>query len=218
MKTELPLAIENVTIHIGGKPLLQNLNLQLQPRQFISLMGENGIGKTCLLETIGGIRKPAQGKILFWGEQMSSHPRQDFYNKVGWVTSTPESYPWGTRVCELFDLMKLIYPRWNQNLALEFGDQFKLSPTKRLADLSLGEQSKVRLLKAISFEPKLLLLDELTANLSPPSKDAVLSVIIDLFSRLEMSILYVCHTQEEAMRLSDRIYELTATAILEKRS
>lgn len=217
MKNQVPLSIEGLSVTEGRRPLICDLSFQVGAHQFVSLMGENGVGKTCLLEAICGVRKFIGGKVHYWGKPIQKYDSSEFYSKVSWVTSTPESYPAGSKIFELFDFVKSIYPHWNDKFARALCEQFKLSPQKKLSELSLGEHSKIRLVKAISFEPKLLLLDELTANLSPHSKSAVLSALMDLFSRTEMSILYVCHAKEEAVRLSDRILELTPVGLEEKR-
>jgi ABC-type multidrug transport system ATPase subunit len=216
MNSILPLSIENLSLAIGHTILFKDLNFQLEPHQFVSVMGENGVGKTCLLEAILGTRKVQKGKVLFWGKPMQEIERSELYSKIGWVTSNVETYPFGSKIFELFDFIKATCPNWNVQLAQNLCKDFKLSSTKRLSELSLGEHSKVRLIKAISFEPRLLLLDELTANLSPDSKITVLSVLMDVFSRTEMSVIYVCHAKEEAIRLSDRVVELTTTELKEK--
>jgi ABC-type multidrug transport system ATPase subunit len=215
MNNLLPLSVENLSLSIDHTFLFQELNFQLKPHQFVSVMGENGIGKTCLLEALLGIRKFQKGKVLFWGKSMQEIDRSAFYSKVGWVTSNVEAYPFGSKIFELFNFIKTVNPHWNDQLAQSLCDNFKLSSTKKLSDLSLGEHSKVKLIKAIALEPKLLLLDELTANLAPESKIAVLSVLMDVFSRTDMSVIYICHTKEEAIRLSDRVLELTANGLKE---
>ncbi len=79
--------------------------------------------------------------------------------------------------------------------------------------MSMGEHSMVRLVKAISFEPSLLVLDELSAILSPNSKESLLSAILSLFANRKVSDFYICHSREEALRLLDRIYEMTTSGL-----
>lgn len=217
MNNLLPLSIEGLSLSLGQTVLFSELSLKLQPHQFVSIMGENGVGKTSFLEAILGIRKFQKGRVLFWNRPIQEIDRAELYSKVGWVTSEVEAYPFGSKVMELFDFFKTTFPNWNHQLAQNLCESFKLSTKKKLSNLSLGENSKVRLIKAISFEPKILLLDELTANLSPESKDAVLSVLINVFSRTDMSVIYICHLNEEAVRLSDLVFELNSSGLIQKR-
>ena len=94
--------------------------------------------------------------------------------------------------------------------------RFQLDGSKTLTSLSLGEQSKIKLIKALAFKPDLLVLDELTANLSPDSKQVILQELLDQFSLRTMSVLYVSHSNEEAMRLSDAVYQLTANGLISR--
>lgn len=217
MSLTMPLTIENLGLVVEGKSIFACLHLEVKTSQFISIMGENGVGKTCLLEAIVGSRKISKGKILYWGKPKNEYDQVEFFSNIAWVSSSPEAYPLGARVFDLVDFLRRRYPTWNDSIAHNLCEKFKLSPTKKLSELSLGEHSKMRLIKAICFEPKLLLLDELTANLSPDSKSAVLSALMDVFSRTEMSVLYVCHSKEEANRFSDQIFELTESGFKEKK-
>ncbi len=208
MSHAIPLKVEKLSLHIGSHCIFKDFSFEVEKHQFISLMGENGAGKTCLLETLLGLRKTSSGQTLFWGKRLQNISHEDFYKRVAYVSSSQESYPPGISVGELLQQLQSIYPSWNANLAQQLLEDFRLEEHKKLSHLSLGEHSKIRLIKAIAFEPELIILDELTANLSPTSKDAVQNALIDMFARTQMSVLYVCHSHEEALRLSDQIITL----------
>ena len=148
------------------------------------------------------------GEILYWGKPYAGANRAWINQRVGWVISQKEHYPLFSNIDSLFKNIAPLYPTWNWSLCDRLCTEFKLDRNKRLLQLSLGEQSKVRLIKALSFEPSLVVLDELTANLSPSSKQALLESILGLFASKPMSILYISHSNEEAVQLSDRILEL----------
>lgn len=207
MNPTIPLEIKNLSL--GYKePLASNINLTIKPKEFVTLMGENGCGKTTLIDCMAGGLQPIGGEIRFWGVPNLGQHRATVNQKVGWVISQKENYPLLLTVEQFLHDIAPFYPSWNWNLCNELCSSFDLDIKKKLFHLSLGEHSKVRLIKAISFEPSLIILDELTANLSPSSKKSLLSSLLDLFSRNEMSVLYICHSNEEALRLSDRIYEM----------
>lgn len=214
MNIPVPLKINQLAIDMGSRKLFAGVNLDLQSGEFVSIMGENGVGKTTLLEAILGFRKPSSGEVLFWGQRLNQTNPTSLYSKLAFVTSYPERYPWGATVKDLLATLESAHSTWNQALAQKLIDGFKLKDSQPLSEMSLGETTKVRLVKALAFEPELLILDELTANLSTDSKKAVLDVLIDLFSQKKMSVLYVCHSMEEAVSLSDRVLVLTDQGLL----
>jgi ABC-2 type transport system ATP-binding protein len=207
------LQVSGLGIRFGKKPLFENLSLEIGKRQFVTLMGENGVGKTTFLETLMGYRNPSAGQIRFWGKRREELDPAWLFSRIAVVTSVPERYPAGLQIGEFLKILRSVYPIWNDVLVARLCRDFQLQLDKPLNHLSLGEHSKVRLVKALAFEPELLFLDELTANLSPPSKKAVLSALISVFERKEMSVLYVSHSQDEAVRLSDRILTLTPKGV-----
>lgn len=212
MTSPLPLQISNLSVGFQ-KPLASNINLTVGKNEFITLMGENGCGKTTLIDCLMGVEQPLKGEVLFWGRPNFGPNRKSINEQVGWVVSQKENYPLHFSVEKLLHTIADFYPTWNWALCRKLCSSFELDTKKRLFHLSMGEQSKVRLVKAISFEPSLIILDELTANLSPSSKQSLLASILDLFASKRMSVLYVCHSSEEAIRLSDRSYEMTEAGL-----
>ncbi|MES2963971.1 MAG: hypothetical protein V4760_08775, partial [Bdellovibrionota bacterium] len=120
--------------------------------------------------------------------------------------------PW-LSVDQVITATSELYSKWNHDLFSKLANEFNLDLKAKIGTLSSGEASKFRLLKAVSFEPRLLILDELTANLSPQSKEAITRLLIDRFSSGEMSVLYVCHSTDEALRLSDRVLTMTKSGL-----
>ena len=205
--TSMPLSLKNVTVG-HRKPLTAGVDLDVAPSEFVTLMGENGIGKSTLIDCLMGLASPLSGEILFWGKPNEGRHRSIINQSVGWVISQHETYPLFTTIDGFFDSIAPLYPSWNWDVCERLCRDFELDTKKRLVHLSMGEHSKVRLVKALSFEPRLIILDELTANLSPASKEVLLAALLDMFASREMSVLYVSHSKEEAIMLSDRVLYL----------
>lgn len=198
------LTLKQVKFHTD-RLFLKDVTLSVSPGEFVTLMGENGSGKTTIVELLMGLRNPRAGEILFWGERPGLMNRGEINKRVGWVISGRESYPLRTSILSLFEAISPFYPTWDWDLTKQLAEEFQLDLSKRLSTLSLGEQSKVKLIKALAFHPKLLVLDELTANLSPKSKGSILRTLLSLFAEGDMGVLYISHSNEEAQKLSDRV-------------
>ena len=199
MDTFVPIEIDRLSVRFKDESVFENVSLKIPPKQFITLMGENGSGKTVLIETLMGYHKPACGHVLFWGLQYQDPYRARLNHRIGWVTSQREDYPTGLSCDAFFSLLKSCYPQWDESFVTMLVQRFQLDGSKTLTSLSLGEQSKIKLIKALAFKPDLLVLDELTANLSPDSKQVILQELLDQFSLRTMSVLYVSHSNEEAI-------------------
>jgi ABC-type multidrug transport system ATPase subunit len=210
-----PLKIEDLSYSHCKKVLFKNVNLELKPGEFITLMGENGAGKSTLIDCLMGQLTPRTGHVKFWGQANEGSARYQIQNQVGWVLAQKDSQaPW-LKISDVTRAIRSLYTGWNEALFSELASDFNLDLNSRVGTLSSGEASKFRLLKAIAFEPKLLILDELTANLSPDSKTAITRILLDRFSNGDMSVLYVCHSVDEALRLSDKIFTLTQTGLVQ---
>ncbi|MEK7357106.1 MAG: ATP-binding cassette domain-containing protein [Bdellovibrionota bacterium] len=215
MTAAAPLEIENLSFAYRNKRLFRDVSLTVKSGEFVTIMGENGAGKTTLIDLLVGHLSPSKGKIAFWGEKNSGAARDRIQQKVGWVFAHKEDHaPW-LKLDDIASAISPLYPNWNDDLFRRLSADFKLDLKARISHLSSGEASKFRLLKAVSFEPELLVLDELTANLSPGSKDAITSLLLDRFSTGAMSVLYVCHSTDEALRLSDRVLTLSKDGLKE---
>jgi ABC-2 type transport system ATP-binding protein len=212
MISQLPLYLKNISVGYRN-PLASDINLEIAPREFVTVMGENGFGKTTLVDCLMGLSSPLSGDIRFWGRLYSGQFRHEINQRVGWVISQKENYPLFSTVDVFLKRIAPLYTTWNWDFCHRLCKAFELDTRKKLFHLSMGEHSKVRLVKALSFEPSLIVLDELTANLSPSSKESLLAALLDLFSSKKMSVLYVSHSNEEAVKLSDRIFEMKADGL-----
>lgn len=197
-----------------GNILFEKLNLEIHESEFVTIMGENGAGKSSLLKSILGIQEPLSGTIKFWGEELSkSH--SEIFNKTAVVLSGRESVLNPLVVSKYLTELSKFYSNWDFELQERLFEGFDLESNKKFYQLSLGEFSKVKLIRALCIRPKLLILDELTANLSSTSRTIVLSHLMEQFSSQKMAVIYVSHFKEEAIRISDKIFQLNINGLVE---
>ena len=201
------LVLENISKHFGSLVAVQDVNLVIEPGEFICFLGPSGCGKTTLLRMITGFEQQTAGDIIYDGNVINDviPQKRDF----GIVF---QSYA-------LFPNMTV-----HQNVA--FGLKMRRMP-KNLIDervseilqlvglaaweghypsqLSGGQQQRVALGRAIAIKPKVLLLDEPLSALDAKIRIRLRVVIKKLQEELGVTMIYVTHDQEEALALADRV-------------
>ena len=195
----------------GSTPAVDNVDLTLQPGEFVSLLGPSGCGKTTTLRMIAGFIKPTSGTIEMNGAVMSSAAMTVAPEKRG-MSMIFQSYAiWpnmtvGQNVAFGLKLRKLgsaeIETRVNRILDTV---QLRHLKDRYPAELSGGQQQRVALARAIVIEPEVLLLDEPLSNLDANLREEMRSEIRRLHDAFHITTVYVTHDQSEAMVTSDRI-------------
>ncbi len=201
------LILENVSKHFGSLVAVNNVNLEIEPGEFLCFLGPSGCGKTTILRMITGFEQVTSGKIIYDGKVINDviPQKRDF----GIVF---QSYA-------LFPNMTV-----SQNIA--FGLKMRKMPQKLIdervdemlnliglngweshypSQLSGGQQQRVALGRAIAIKPNVLLLDEPLSALDAKIRVRLRTVIKRLQEELGITMIYVTHDQEEALALSDRV-------------
>mgnify|MGYP001175491617 CR=1 FL=1 len=185
----------------------RDVDLAVQPGEFLTLLGPSGCGKTTLLRLIAGFEMPDTGRVLFGGRDVTTLPANQ--RDIGFVFQNYALFPhltvfdnvaYGLRVRNKADAE--IRRAVNDVLALVglagYEPQFS-------SQLSGGEQQRVALARAIVIQPGVLLFDEPLSNLDARLRVLMRHEIRSLQRRLGITTIYVTHDQEEAMAVSDRI-------------
>lgn len=204
----LAIVLDRVSFSFENLPVLQKVDLQIAPGEFIGIMGPNGGGKTTLLKLLMGFLKPTEGNLTLFGR-----PPTKARLKVGYVPQvfrTDRDFP-----ISLYELVLLgslsktsfwgSYPSEMKEKASELIDQLGLTPHKNKAfgSLSGGLAQRALLARALLSDPDLLLLDEPTANIDPPSSAAIFELLSSLKGR--KTILIVTHDLRTIIERVDRV-------------
>lgn len=207
MKETSPLVIENLSYGIR-EPVFQNASLSLYSGEFISVVVEDASAKANLIDCLYGNLKPTTGTVLFWGIENRGFNRDMIQQRVGWVLSKKETFaPWVT-VREYMVGTSRLYRSWNQKLAQRLIEAFGLNIEKRMSVLSPSELTKVKLIRALGFEPEILILDEVMEGLSGADKELAAQAIREMFTMGEMTVLYLCRSPEESLRFTNHVVVL----------
>ena len=201
------VTLEGVTKRFGKTVAVDSVDLEVKPREFISLLGPSGCGKTTTLRMVSGFEQPTRGRILISGVDTTGVPPHK--RRVNTVfqsyalfehMTVAENVAFGlrvkgfdkatteTKVGEVLDLVRLA----------QFADRYP-------AQLSGGQKQRVALARAIVNEPDVLLLDEPLSALDLKLRQAMRHELSRLHDELGLTFIFVTHDQQEAITMSDRI-------------
>ena len=184
-----------------------------------ALLGENGAGKSTLSNILTGLYRPDEGEILLYGERVELHsPRDALDAGICMVHQHFRLVPPFT-VAENVILGDhrgegkkfLVHPRSIERRVAELGERYRIAvdPRARVVQLSLGEQQRVEILKALYREARILILDEPTAVLTPQEADS-LFVTLRTMAEEGRTVIFISHKLHEVTAVSDRVTVLRA--------
>ena len=196
MTDQPAIVMENVSFSYGGPPVVEDVNLRIEPRQFVSVVGPNGGGKTTLLRLILGLLKPDSGSVRVLGTSPV-----EARGRVGYVPQSAEldsHFPISVRDVVLMGRLGVHrrlgpYDRADRSIADAALDEMKLADLRRrsFASLSGGQRQRALIARALACRPDILLLDEPTASLDIAVEGELYALLTALSDRL--TIVLVSH-------------------------
>ncbi|RED51056.1 ABC transporter ATP-binding protein [Aestuariispira insulae] len=210
--SDVLLTIENVTGGYGEADILFDLNMKVHDGEVVVIVGPNGAGKSTAMKSVFGLLKIRGGTITYDGHDIT-HDTSDAIVRRGicYVPQTNNVFPTLTvhenlemgafvRKDDISDSLDRIY---------EFFPPLKEKRKLPAGTLSGGQRQMVAMGKALMLDPKLLLLDEPTAGLSPKYMDQIFSIVKQI-NELGIGILMVEQNAKQALGLADRGYVLAS--------
>lgn len=216
----IALAIENLSLTLSGNAILREVNIDLPQCGITSLIGPSGAGKSSLLRCINGLQQGWQGQITLAGQTLRGWPGgwDQLRRHIGLVAQKPAVFPVSIRENVIFGLTRqqrrradAVVEQSLQQAAL--WDEVKGRLDAPAATLSLGQQQRLCIARALAIAPQLLLLDEPTASLDPRSKQLIEESIITLSQ--QMPILSVTHDLEQSKRFAGQVIFMCEGKVIE---
>lgn len=201
------LAIRNIRKKYGDVVAVSDVTLDIAKGEFMTFLGPSGSGKSTTLYALAGLQQPTSGDILLEGRSLLSVPSHK--RNIGMVFQRYTLFPHlsvGDNIA--FPLVVRRRPRAEIDAAVKrclslvrlegFADRMP-------ANMSGGQQQRVALARALAYDPPVLLMDEPLSALDKKLREEIQYEIRRIHQETGVTILYVTHDQEEALRLSDRI-------------
>ena len=211
-KDENIVSLEGISKTFGGVHALNNVNFNLT-NEVHSIVGHNGAGKSTLVKILMGALKPDEGKIFIDGKQVSfSSPREAMQNGIAMVWQELNNFP-NLSITENMMMGRFIRRKngavnWtaNHEQCAQHLKRLKIdiNPRVMMGSLPLSLQQLVEFAKVLSYDPKVLILDEPTSALSF-SEQEVLYEKVKTIKEEGIAVVYISHKLEEIMTLSDRV-------------
>ncbi len=199
------LTVRNLAKSFDGISILKNLNLDLQSRELLAILGSSGVGKSTLLRLIAGFEEPNEGEISLGAEVISrpGYVLAPEKRKIGIVPQSAALFPHLTVSHNIsFGLTKKDPERVRKLLELIELTEFE---SQKPALLSGGQQQRVALARALAPKPEIVLLDEPFAALDAELRERLREDVKRILKAEGATAILVTHDQEEALSLADRV-------------
>ncbi|MCE5298895.1 MAG: ABC transporter ATP-binding protein [Methanoregulaceae archaeon] len=197
---------------VPGQPPIQALSgitLTVGDKEFVSVLGPSGCGKTTLLRIVAGLETATSGSITLDGESIDRRSSQ-----MAMIFQEYSLYPWRTIIDNVtFGLeMQNIEERPAREVALEYLHLVGLDEfaNRYPYELSGGMRQRVAVARAMAIEPRILLMDEPFGALDAQTRNMLQKELLEIWEKTRKTVLFVTHSVDEAVYLSDRIVVLTA--------
>ncbi|RKJ45348.1 ABC transporter ATP-binding protein [bacterium 1XD8-76] len=205
------LEVKDLVVKYGEITALSGINIQAEEGQLTTLIGSNGAGKTTLLKALSGLHKPASGKIIFDGNDITESSTDKIVT-LG-ISHCPEGRRVFPRQSVIENLRMGAFIRKDKEIEEDIKKYFQWFPrleerkNQKAGLLSGGEQQMLAISRALMSRPKLLLLDEPSMGLAPLVVEEVFK-IIDEVHRQGTTIFLVEQNARQALKIADKGYVL----------
>ena len=202
------LKITNLRKSFRNKSVLKDVSFEVNPGEIVCLLGNNGAGKTTIINCILKMIRPDSGEIMLDDKRIDKCKNSEYFNNVSALlesSSNVYDYLTGVQNIEYFAGLSKIDSKSPE--IEKYIDDFELREAinKPVGEYSRGMQQKLALIIALMQSPKLLLLDEPTLGLDIKSKNAVIDKLNQLVNEKKMAVILTTHQMEVVQKLNGRV-------------
>ena len=204
--TEYVIETQNLSKSYGNFQAVQNVNMNVERGRIYGLLGRNGAGKTTTMCMLLGLTEPTEGSIKLFGlDARDGKNRKEIYTRIGSIIETPGFYPQLNAVenLKIFSKLRGDYDPANIEKVLKLVNLS--NENKPFKNYSLGMKQRLGLAAALVHEPELLILDEPINGLDPAGIIEIRDMLLDITSKLGITVLISSHILSEIELLADEI-------------
>jgi len=203
------IELKKLTLGYNGVPVINNLNINIEEKDFLCVVGPNGSGKSTLIKGILGLIKPMKGKVIYKGL------KQNFIGYMPQETKVDQNFPASVEEIVLSGTLnrlgiKSSYTEKERKIVNENLKILKIEnlKDKTFSSLSGGQRQKVLLARSLCASSKLLILDEPSNNLDTKSKKELYQIIEKLNKEKGMTIIMITHDLDHGNLIGSSILSL----------
>jgi branched-chain amino acid transport system ATP-binding protein len=214
-ESDLCLELRDISIRLGGVAVLKDINLRVREQEIVSIIGPNGAGKTTLFNVVCGNARPASGRVSYRNQDITGWPPHRIC-RAGIARTFQTTHPFPEMTARENVQMGLWFGKTGVRASSAAGvDSDELLELVGLGrkretrgrDLTLSEQRRLEVARALATRPHLLLLDEIAAGLSPQAiKQAV--ELVRMLRERGLTLIIIDHFLNLTARVSDRLIAL----------
>jgi len=183
-----------------GEPVLRGLDWRLLPGQVVGLLGRNGAGKSTLLQALLGLLEPQAGVVRLFEQPVGSLD-DAARSRIGYVPQQSDLFEAFTPA-QLLAYFKSFYPRWNEAKVEGLMSRWDIARDKRIGKLSVGQQQRLSIIRALAHDPDLLVLDEPVSSLDPAGRRDFLSELVEQVLERGTTVVFSTHILSDLERVA----------------
>lgn len=212
----------NVKKVYNDKVVIENLNLTINQGEFVCLIGPSGCGKTTTLKMLNRIIKHDGGEIFIKGQKIDDMNVIDLRRNIGYVIQQIGLFPNMTLADNIAVVPRLL--KWDEKRIDErvrelmplVGMPYDTYANRYPSELSGGQQQRIGVLRALAANPPVILMDEPFGALDPVTRDALQDEVKSIQEKLGITIVFVTHDMDEAIKMADTIVFMENGKIVQK--
>ena len=217
MNNSVIVSLRDIVVEFDGQRILDGLNLDIHDKEFVTLLGSSGCGKTTTLRLIAGFLEPTSGKVLLKGEDITGVP--PYKRPVNTVFQKYALFP-HLNVFENVAFGLRLKKMDEETIRRKVRDMLEVVGLKgferrSIGQMSGGQQQRVAIARALAMDPEILFFDEPTSALDPELTGEILKVIRDLAEE-HMTMVIVTHEMSFAQDVADRVIFMADGVIVEE--
>lgn len=201
--------IKNLTVEYSGVRALDNISFSINQNDFLGIIGPNGAGKSTLFACMLGIITEFKGEIYFFGENIRKSKK--YLRDVGYVPQKPvfeKNFPATVKEVVRMGLKKGSEKKIDEALQQVWIHELS---HRRIGELSVGQQQRVFIAKALVGDPKVLILDEPVTGIDKQSTEIFYSILHDLNQKHNITIIWSSHDLDAVNKLANKVACLNKT-------